>query len=166
MALTTYMVGQASDHLSDKHKALWVLLFKKLPKYQQYAYVYNDTLVQKLDDADGTIKARMLNALMKEIDSLGVGEVHIGGDIRTVGLGNGDRDGTHWSQTIERLSLIEEGLDVLFEDISTLVVPAISLNPDGTYRSREAATGQRKVFVCCSFCSRYYCQEVGCRCRL
>lgn len=168
MALTTYMISQASDHLSDKHKQLWLLLFRKAPKYKDYALVYNTLIEGRLNDAEGTIKARMLNALMKEIDDLGVGEVTVGGDVRTVGIGRGDPEGTYWSQTYERLALIEEGLDVLFDDISTLVVTSgTTLNADGTYRSRGVAYGQRSVPVTCPvcFCTYYPLSGRSCSCR-
>jgi len=147
MALTTYLISQASDHLSEKHIQLWLLLFRKLPKYQEYAFVYSDSLQQRLTDAEGTVKARMLNALMKEIDDLGVGEVSI----------QGDREGTHWSQSVERTALIEEALDVLFDDIGTLIIPFTDITATGsTYTAGgfTAATGHRKVNVCCPVCSR------------
>lgn len=157
MALTTYLISQASDHLGEKHIQLWLLLFRRLPKYKEYAFVYAPELLQRLEDAEGTVKARMLNALMKEIDDLGVGEVSI----------EGDREGTHWSQTLERNTLIEEALDVLFDDIATLVVP-----PSGTTTYSgggfSAATGQR---VLTSYCPVCFCTiqithsgNRGCRC--
>jgi len=170
MALTTYLISQASDHLSDKHIQLWLLLFRKLPKYKEYAFVYSDTIESRLAEAEGTIKARMLNALMKEIDDLGVGEVHIGGDQRTIGAGAGDREGTHWSQTIERLTLIEEGLDVLYDDIGTLIVAGSGTTATGsTYTAGgfSAATGQRNVNLYCPVCHIQIIHRNGrgfCRC--
>jgi hypothetical protein len=170
MALTTYLINQASDHLSEKHIQLWLLLFRKLPKYQEYAFVYSDTLEERLAAAEGTVKARMLNALMKEIDDLGVGEVHVGGDQRTIGAGAGDREGTHWSQTIERMTLIEEGLDVLYDNISTLIIPPTGTNPNGETFSAggfSAATGQRSVNMYCPVCHIQIIHRNGrgfCRC--
>lgn len=158
MAITSYMVMQASDHLSDKQKELWLFWFRKLDKYRQYAFVYSELLPTRLDDAEGTLKARMLNALMKEIDALEVGEVQI----------DRDREGTIWSQTIERLTLIEEALDVLFDDITTLIMPygATVLNPNGTYRTKGVAYGQRDPRVCCPVCTAPYFGDMrGCRCR-
>ena len=77
MALTTYLISQASDHLTEKEVQLWLLLFRQSAKYKQYAWVYSDGLQAKIEATEGTIKARMLNALMKEIDDLGVGEVRV-----------------------------------------------------------------------------------------
>ncbi len=167
MALTTYMISQASDHLSEKHVQLWLLLFRKLPKYKEYAFVYSETLEDRLTEAEGTIKARMLNALMKEIDDLGVGEVHIGGDQRTIGAGGGDREGTHWSQTIERLTLIEDGLDVLFDDISTMILPYGTTGSGNGVYGFGIATGNRKISICCPVCNvtiihRHGVKECGC----
>ena len=76
MALTTDLINKASDHLAEKHIQLWLMLFRQLPRYKQYAYVYSASIETKLRAAEGTLQARMLNALMKEIDALGVGEVH------------------------------------------------------------------------------------------
>ena len=151
MALTTYLISQASDHLTEKEVQLWLLLFRKSAKYKQYAWVYSDGLQAKIEATEGTIKALMLNALMKEIDDLGVGEVHIGGDQRTIGAGSGDRDGTHWSQTIERESLIDEALDVLFDDINTLIVPS-SGTITGSYRTSGVASGSRALNTLCPVC--------------
>lgn len=163
MALTTYLIAQASDHLTDKEVQLWLLLFRKSPKYREYAYVYSQDLEAKILATEGTIKARMLNALMEQIDDLGVGEVHIGGDQRTIGAGAGDRDGTHWSQPIERLALIEEALDVLFDDISTLIVPNTGQTTDGQYVTSPnvVMVGQRSLNMLCPVCNVYYWHSNG-----
>ena len=157
MALTTYLINQASDHLTEKEVQLWLLLFRKSPKYQKYAYVYSDGLEDKILATEGTTKARMLNALLTEIDELGTGEVHIGGDQRTIGAGSGDREGTHWSQTIERLALIEEGLDVLFDDISTLIVQGgATTDNQAVYMRNLVAAGQRTITLYCPVCNVNY----------
>lgn len=152
MALTTYLISQASDHLSDKHVQLWLLLFRKLPKYREYAFVYSDTILARITATEGTVKARMLNALMKEIDELEVGEVAI----------KGDREGTHWSQTLERLTLIEEGLEVLFDDITTMILPSTgttNTETGTTYSSSggfAVATGNRGGGGYCHVCHSHY----------
>lgn len=152
MALTTYLISQASDHLTEKEVQLWLLLFRKSAKYRAYAPVYSNGLAEKIQATEGTIKARMLNALMKEIDDLGVGEVHIGGDQRTIGAGSGDREGTHWSQPIEREALIDEALDVLFDDISTIIVPNNGTVSTSGATSGYAASGTRGIDVLCPIC--------------
>jgi hypothetical protein len=153
MALTTYLISQASDHLSDKSVQLWLVLIRKSPKYRQNALIYSADIEQRITATEGTVKARMLNALMMQIDDLGVGQVQI----------RGDREGTWWSQDDERTALVEEALDLLYDDISTMVVPPNPLNS-----SIVAATGRRKVNT--GFC--YYCncsyENIGgrrtCRC--
>jgi hypothetical protein len=153
MALTTYLISQASDHLTEKEVQLWLLLFRKSTKYRAYAPIYSVGLEDKILATEGTIKARMLNALMKEIDDLGVGEVHIGGDQRTIGAGAGDREGTHWSQPIEREALIDEALDVLFDDISTMLIPPSSSTVDTTgYISGHVSSANRTVSLTCPIC--------------
>lgn len=141
MALTSYLIAQASDHLDEKIAQLWLLLFRKLKKYQEYSFVYSPLVEERLQAAEGTIKARMLNALMAQIDELGVGEVAI----------KGDREGTHWNQTEERMALIQEGLDVLFDDIQTLVTPS-GTTASGVY-NRRFATGNRSVPSVCPRCN-------------
>ncbi len=144
----------ASDHLGEVQKGLWLVHFRRLPKYQANAAVYADTLLDKLDETEGTIKARMLNALMKEINDLGPGEVSIGAASKEIpGAGRGDRDGTYWFQTNERNSLIEEALAVLYDDIGTLVTP--SPGTEGNYgtSSFRVAVGNRKVHICCPVCN-------------
>lgn len=155
MALTTYLISNASDHLGEKQIQLWITLFKKLPKYNEYAFVYSETVLSRLQAAEGTVKARMLNALMKEIDSLGVGEVQI----------KGDDEGTYWSQSLERISLIEEAFDVIFDDITTLIVP-IGTTPNGNiYGSGgfAVATGNRSITVNCPICNYYIIHRNGYR---
>lgn len=143
MALTTYAISQASDHLSEKSVKLWQVLFRKSTDYLDYISIYGDDCVEdKLLDLDGTIEARMLNALMKEIDELGVGEVSIA---------QRSKEGLRWSQTDERMALIEEALHIVFGD-------NLSLLAGGTYAdaalaaskgSQTAARGSRTLSCNC-----------------
>lgn len=116
MALTSYLIRQASDHLSDVEIELWKTLFKALPDYNQYAIVYSKLVDDALISADGTLKARQLNALMKLIDDLGPGEISI----------KADADGLFYSMPDERLAIIKEAFDVIFDSINNLIVPFMS----------------------------------------
>jgi hypothetical protein len=148
MALTTYLISQASDHLGEKQIQLWLTLFRKLQRYKEFAFIYAPQMEQRLTDAEGTVKARMLNALMTQIDDLGTGEVSI----------RGDREGTYWSQPDERMALIDEGLDVLFEDVSTMITVPPSSSSGQVFGSSgyTTAAGNRHPVVCCPVCSVAY----------
>jgi len=169
MALTISLINKASDHLAEKHIQLWLMLFRKLPRYQQYAAIYSDDIEARIRAAEGTLQARMLNALMKEIDALGIGEVMIGARTDTItksfsegggtstethGKTGGGRDALYWSQSEERLSLVDSALDVLYDDISLMIVAAPSSTNTGETASFGglAATGQRSwtddFFIC------------------
>ena len=185
MALTTDLINKASDHLAEKHIQLWLMLFRQLPRYKQYAYVYSANIETKLRAAEGTLQARMLNALMKEIDALGVGEVMIGSRTdtisRTVNEGGGTttdthskagggRDAVYWSQVDERNALIDAALDVLYDDISVIIAPGGTDPAAGAY-GNLAAVGQRdwtNAFFLCGFCGCRTCIKGGkrtCGCR-
>lgn len=138
MALTTYLVSNASDHLSSVHIELWQTLFRELPQYQEYALVYSPQVEDALRNTEGTIKARQLNALMTLLDDLGPGEFSI----------KGDRDGLNYSVPSERLALISEAFSVVFDGIDTLVIPANALY------GQTAAVGDR---ILCRRCSSYGC---------
>jgi hypothetical protein len=139
MALTTYLISKASDHLNNKSIELWISLFRQLPRYKENAVIYTPELESRLIDAEGTLKARQLNALMSLIDDLGPGEVKI----------QGDRQGVWFSQTEERLALIEEAFNILFDDISTMV----SYGTVETGYEKTVAVGQRdSVSGLCSKC--------------
>jgi hypothetical protein len=142
MALTTDLINSASPHLGEKEIQLWLILIRKLPRYQLYSAAYAGEVQTRLEAAEGTIKARILNALMGEINELGTGEASI----------QGDREGLHWSQSQERMALIEEAFDVLFADHSELIVP---YNPSGSVYNGLVATGTRRIGCeVCPVCGR------------
>lgn len=146
MALTLPLIQDASNHLSEAAKSLWVTLFRTSLIYKAYAVVYTLDLEARLGAAEGTVKAQQLNALMTLIGELGPGEVSI----------QGDRDSVYWSQSKERQALIDEAFSVLFDDISTL----INFFPPGIDPSKgnfgDYATGQRPQL--CGICG----QNVSC----
>lgn len=164
MALTTYVISQSSDHLGEAEVQYLLYLFRKSDAYRQYAYIYSIDLEERITDTEGTYKARMLNAVIKEVDDLGTGEVHIGGDQRTIGAGAGDREGTHWSQPIEREALISDALAILFDDISTMIMPSGSIVLDGGVSMRShVAVGQRDISLLCTVCNVTYTHINGVR---
>jgi hypothetical protein len=153
MALTTDRIKNSSDHIDAVTKALIITLIRQHDFYRINAQIFSDTLSARIDSAEGSVSARMLNALMAEIDELDLGQVEI----------RGDKDALWWSQNKERLALVKEMLDVLFDEAaegtsiilengtiisgsgSTGVVPS-----SGNYGT--AAIGQRPYY--CAICGQ------------
>lgn len=153
MALTRDQIINSSDILDNISQNILLVLFRSNDVYRQNAVIFSADVVSRLAAASGTIKARMLNALLDRIDKLGTGVVKI----------RGDKDGVHWSQEEERNALVTEALRVLYED----VVEGLGLPTYQGYVYPEyglygyAAVGQRALpsdactqFMCsCGACS-------------
>lgn len=140
MALGPNLIQNSSDHLDDITKELYKVLFKSNNVYKQNSAIYVLDVDSKMTAAEGTVKARMLNALMKQIEKLGVGEVAI----------KGDRDGVYWDQETERQALVSEAFYVLFDDIS-ITIPGV-IPSQGLYG--DFAVGQRPCYQLssCNYC--------------
>lgn len=138
MALTSNVIANASDHLDELTKALLINYFRQNPVYRSNALLFSLDLVTKIDAAEGTIKARMLNATIAELDKLGIGEVEI----------RGDEDAVWWSQQREREALVTSAFLTLYDDI---VDGAGSTTSDGVIPDRglygNFAVGQRALLV-------------------
>lgn len=151
MALNPLLIDAQPDTLSDTTKALYKVLFKSNDVYKTNAGIYVVDVDSKLTAAVGTIKAKMLNALMVQIQKLGVGEVEI----------RADKDGLYYSQTRERDSLVSEAFYVLFDDLSGGGGPGSGVIPDsGLYG--VAAIGQRDCVQsspCNCNCTPCHCQN-------
>lgn len=134
MAITSDKVRNASDHLDVTDKALLVTWFRESDTYRANAIVFSADLVTRIDAAEGTVKARIINAVIKEIDKLGVGEVEI----------RGDRDAVWWNQHKERQALLTTAFLALYDDIVDGAGTTIDgVIPDlGLYG--VAAVGQRE----------------------
>lgn len=145
MALTSEMVRNASDHLTEVDKAMFIVMLKQSDLYRQYAISFSGNVVSRVDAAEGTVKARMINAIIKELDKLGVGVVEI----------RGDKDAVWWNQQKERQALLSTALYVLFD------VDVEGAGGDGTgsgiFPDRgvfgDIAVGQRPRYV--SGCGHY-----------
>ncbi len=134
MAITTDLIRNSSDHLDEVVKATLITWFRQSDLYRNNAIVFSDLMISRIDAAEGTVKARMINAVVKEIDKLGVGEVEI----------RGDRDAVWWNQTKERQALINTAFLILFDDI----VEATGGLAEGVFIDRglygDFAVGQRE----------------------
>lgn len=156
MALTRDQVINSSDILDSVSQNIYIVLFRSNDTYRQSATVFYADVATRLANASGTIKGRMLNALLDAIDKLGVGVVKI----------RGDKDGVQWSQEEERNNLITEALNVLYDP--TVEGLALPDNWQGYVNTTvglygTAAVGQRALpcdpctaFMCyCGACSTY-----------
>lgn len=152
MALTTDQIINSSDILDTVTQQLYLVLFRSNDYYRSNAIIFSTDVVTRLSSANTTIKARMLNALMKRIDTLGTGVVEI----------RADKDGVWWSQYKERNDLITEALRVLYDDaVEGLTLPDDQgyVNPNiGLYGT--AAVGQR--LLPCDKCTKFMCDCGAC----
>lgn len=105
MALTREIIETSSDHLDNVAKLIVVSLVRELKEYQCHANIFNTRLDAAINSAEGTIKARQINGILREIENLGIGEVEI----------RGDRDGLWWSQMRERDALVRMLFNTLFD---------------------------------------------------
>lgn len=113
--LTKAEITAASTTLDETDQAMWLALFRANSFYRANKLIYPD-LEATLDDANGSVKAAMLNATLDRIEALGVGQVQIK---------NGD-EGLNYSQDDERNALVTYGLSILYDTI--LIVPQINAN--------------------------------------
>lgn len=146
MAITTTQIAASSEHISTETKALFIVLFRSLDLYRNYATIFNPLMESRFASAEATVKAKMLNAVMTEINNLQTGEVEI----------RGDQDGVWWSQQRERQALITEAFHILFDDIVDVAGSGDGvdfIDPTiGVYGN--SAVGQRPMY--CGICGQYY----------
>lgn len=105
MALTREIIETSSEHIDEVAKLLVISLIRQLENYRLYANIFSAKLVPAIENVEGTLKARQINAILREIDKLGIGEVEIQ-----------DKDGVRWSQSKERQSLVFQLFTTLFDD--------------------------------------------------
>ena len=144
MALTLPQLQNASPILTPETVSLWITLFKKLPEYRAYATVYNEKLAEVFLAANGTVKGRQLNALMKHITKIGTGEVKI----------QRDAEGTVYDQSDERIEVIREAFGILFDDISAFIIIGGVYDPENGNFGNGVSVGQRPTY--CIRCGSSY----------
>ncbi len=148
MALTREIIETSSDHLDSVAKLIIISLIRELDTYRCYANIFAARLSPAIDAAEGTIKARMLNGLLREIESLGIGEVELD-----------DRDGLKWSQIKEREALVRQMFDILFDsaaDIgkgaSNVVIKSKNVYGAISFGQRPNYTGTCGRYCTCGRC--------------
>lgn len=149
MALTTDQVINSSDYLDDVTRQTFIILFRSNDIYKQNAISWSSDVATRLNNASGTVKGRMLNALMKKIDKLGTGVASI----------RADKDGLFWSQEAERNALVTEALYVLYDITDALdagASPESIAYPDGGLFG-GIAIGARDVCQCTgNYCCEFH----------
>lgn len=147
MALTTDQIKNAPAYLDEVTQGLYYVLFQDNKAYMDNAFIYSADVVDRLAAASNTLKGRMLNALMRQIDKLGTGVVSI----------KGDDDALYWSQKDERDALVTEALNVLYdksEAINYIDYGFVDIN-NGLYG--DIAIGARTVP--CSRHNAFMCRD-------
>lgn len=110
MSLTREIIETSSDHLDEVAKLIIISLIRECDIYKSYANILVSKIQPAIDAAEGTLKARQLNGILKEIEKLGIGEVEI----------QDTRDGVRWSQSKERYELVKQLLFTLL-DVASLI---------------------------------------------
>lgn len=110
MALTREIIETSSNHLDEVAKVLIISLIRELDIYKAYATIFSSKLLPAIVAAEGTLNARKLNGLLKEIEKLGLGNIEI----------NDPKEGLKYSQWKERQDLIYQMLNTLL-DVSVLI---------------------------------------------
>lgn len=144
MAVTTQQVIAASEVLTELTQQMLIIHFRSLDLYRNHARIFYSMVPTRLSAASGTVKGKILNAVMNAIDELGSGQVEI----------RGDESAVWWNQEKERLALVKDAFLVIFDDI-------VDVAPDGTIDFINpsagvyglAATGQRPNY--CGTCGYY-----------
>ena len=133
--LTKTQIAAASATLDETDVAMLIAVVRTSEKYKQNPSYYLD-IATKIEDIDGTVQAKMLNAAMTEIANLGIGIVEI--DQRRVG----GSDGLYYSQILQRDALLNYILGILYPEYFESIQVDENGNPiySGSY-----LVGQREV---------------------
>lgn len=124
--LTKVQITAASSTLDETDIAMIMAAVRNSAKYRDNPAYYADILT-KIEDADGSIQAKMLNATMSAIIDLGIGIVEI--DQRRVS----GSDGLYYTQMGERDSLIDYLMGVLYPEYFGSVTVDANGNIVGEY---------------------------------
>ena len=135
--LSKTQISAASATLDETDIAMITTVIRGSEKYKANPAFYTD-LVTKIEDLDGTVQAKMVNAAMQAITDLGIGVVEI--DQRRVG----SSDGLYYSQVLERNALIDYIIWTMypefFESVTVVVDEDGNITTNGGYK-----TAQREV---------------------
>lgn len=137
MPISKAQINAASSTLDETDIAMMVTAVRISSKYIENPAYYRD-VTTRIEDADGTVYAKMLNAAMSEIVDLGIGVVEI--DQRIVG----GSDGLYYSQLNTRNDLINYILGVLYPESFESITVVIDADGNRVVQG-EYQVAQREV---------------------
>lgn len=132
--LTKAQIIAASDSFDEIDLAMITAIVRGSEKYKANPAFYAD-LAAKLDEADGSPLAQMINAALAAIADLGIGVVEI--DQRRVG----GSDGLYYSQINERNALIDYIIGTMYPEY----FESVQIDIEGNTVGFEYQTAQREV---------------------
>jgi hypothetical protein len=124
--LTKVEIQNASQTLDAIDQEMWLALIRANSFYRDNKVFYPDVETE-LENASGTVKGQLLNAILDRIEALGVGEVSIK---------NGD-EGLNYSQTAERDALVKYALSVLYDAVDFVELTSTTVGQFGPYHVRQ-----------------------------
>lgn len=131
--LTKQQITDASPTLDETDITMLVTLIRNSKRYRENAGLFGN-LRAKILEANNTVRAKQLNAILALIQALGVGEVSI----------NGGDDAISYSQSKEREAMVNYAISVLYEisdaDGSIIIIDDGLIFSNGRY-----SIGQRTV---------------------
>lgn len=123
-------ISEASDELDEIAIDSLVATIRTTAIYKSNP-AYFSGMGAKFSALNGTVGAQQINAVLDELEILGIGEAQIN-QAQTVGT-----DGLVYSQTTEREALVEYALSVVYEGFSSstpvIVTPTGDLINTGKY---------------------------------
>lgn len=102
--LTKSEITSASNQLDETDIALLLPLIRNTKRYRDNLPLFSD-LESVIEDANGTVQAKQINAVLAKVIALGPGEVGI----------NGGEDALNYSQAREREALVNYIISILYE---------------------------------------------------
>jgi hypothetical protein len=135
--LTKDQISAAPSSLDETDIAMITTVIRGSEKYKANPAFYAD-VVTKVEDLDGTVQAKMVNAAMDAIEALGIGVVEI--DQRKVG----GSDGLYYSQILERNALIDYIIGTMYPEYFESVAVIVDENGN-IVTSSSYKTAQREV---------------------
>ena len=152
--LTPVDVENESDYISAINKQLIIMLLRKNTFYQLEILNSGDTASAKIDAAQGTLQAKMLNALMRIVQNVGNVNVAI----------RGDEDAVWWN-ALENVTEATNEIFFVLYNWSAYLNPemgsGIGVIPDAGIWGDWAAVGQRP---CLTQSPCYTCNSSPCSC--
>lgn len=108
-----------SQTLDEIDVANLVAIIKSSDRYKVNPLAF-ENLQTDIEDVDGSVQAQIINAVIRQMEKLGIGEVEIN-QAQTVGT-----DGVVYNKRTEREALIQYVLNVLYDE----VFETVAVNPE------------------------------------